>query len=547
MSPLSAGIMFCNGTRILLLQRPDQSWGFPGGTIEDGERPDACARRETTEETCYTHSGDITLLGTYGTFAVYRAECDMFSPVINDEHTGWGWFDISKLPSPLYENNAQVIEDAFVANAMDKSDSARMYDLNGWFTVENNPLSKVGVFNYLGRNIPQERAKGNGDKMFAVYRPAEELSDPDCIASFKLVPWIIDHTMLGDGTNGTVSVEEKLARGVTGEQIWFDPDDEFGTLKGNIKCFSELLAQQIDYGKTPLSLGYRCVYEYAPGVFNGIPYTYVQRKLRGNHMASVDDGRMGEQVAVMDGFSFTSDNAEIQNMTVKKVVAKRRNLVALTRARLVAFAADAAESVEKGEDKDGELAAAIAAIENVAPLLEAVEELKAVGDDDSLALDENGAPAGDTAQMPGDKRQGEENGQALDKEDDDKDDEGGKGMDAAEVTRIVNKAIKAALGGVGQDATEQAIVNIAKRDKLASELSEFVGAFDASEMTVQKVAEYGVSKLQIPSLKGGEQSALMAWMHGRVPQRKQSVAGRGFDASESDRPNFLANQLKERS
>lgn len=439
--------------------------------------------------------------------------------------------------------------------------SAREYDINGWFEVKDNPLSKVGVFPYLGKNIPQEADKGNHTIMFSVYRPAEELEDPECIASFRLTPWIINHTMLGDGTGGTVQVEDKGARGVTGEQIWFDPYDGDGMLKGNIKCFSEILAGQIAGGKTPLSLGYRCVYEYAPGIFNGIPYTYIQRRIRGNHLATVDDGRMGPEVAVLDGFSFTVDAKEFVIMATKKVTKpvpkKNASAVAVLRGRLQAFAMDAEEKIEAGEDKDGELAAAVAAIGSVAPLLEAVEELKCVGADEDL-----GTVAGDTMQSPGDERTKGANGLDADdeaakakKEKDDKeakDKEGkeGKGMDASEVGKIVERAVAAALAKQGHGFDSKDVVRtIATRDSLVTRLSEHVGDFGAVAvaMDAQEVAEYGVKKLDIPCAKGSEIAAVEAWLHGRVAPRAGQTAFAGDAKDRGGKPSFLAAQLAERS
>jgi len=534
----SAGVMFlCNG-KVLLLQRPNGEWGFPAGSIEDGETPEACARRETMEETGYAHQGDMAQHGTYDNFCLYSASVDQFNPVLNDEHIGHGWFGFMELPQALFAATGTVLNDVF---AMDAQESMRQYDINGWFEVPDNPLSKVGVFNYLGKNIPQEVA-------------AEELADPACVKSFRLVPWVIQHAMLGDGTAGTLTVDEKVARGVTGEQIWFDPADDFGTLKGNIKCFSEILAGNIAGGKTPLSLGYRCVYQYAPGTFNGIPYTYVQRRIRGNHLASVDDARMGPEVAVMDGFSFTVDAKEFVTMATKKIVKKAGTAVAVFRQRLQAFATDAAEAIKDGEDKDGELKQAVEAISNAVPLLEAIEDLKSVGESEDL-----GTVAGDTMQSPGDERTKGANGLDAEETPEEKEKrekaekeskagkgEDGKGMDAAEVGKMIQKAVAEALAGRGMDASE-VVQTIASRDKLASDVSEFVGTFDHSEMTAQDVAVYAVDKLKIPAAKGSEIGAVKAWLHDRPSPRKLPTAFAGDAKDRSNKPSFVSAQVAERS
>ena len=167
--------------------------------------------------------------------------------------------------------------------------TVREIDTNGWFEIKGNPLSKVGVFPYSGRSLHVPGMDLDPDKMYMVYRPAEELSTQETIDSFKLLPWIDDHTMLGKDF-GT-SAENKGIDGVIGEEVYF----EHPYLRGNIKLFSDELAEKIDEdGKRDLSCGYKCKYEWAPGEFDGVAYDIVQRQIRGNHLASVETGRMGK-------------------------------------------------------------------------------------------------------------------------------------------------------------------------------------------------------------------------------------------------------------
>jgi len=171
----------------------------------------------------------------------------------------------------------------------------REYDTNGWFEVLDNPLSKVGVFPYRESTVVKG---GDPGKMVGVYRPASELGNPETVASFRLMPWIDDHpsTLLGSEDKGLVPAEAKGVEGVIGEKTYFKDD----TLYGNIKVFSETLAKKLAGGKRELSLGYHCDFVKESGVFEGQPYEYVQRNLRGNHGASVKSGRMGSDVRVLD-------------------------------------------------------------------------------------------------------------------------------------------------------------------------------------------------------------------------------------------------------
>jgi len=122
--------------------------------------------------------------------------------------------------------------------------SKRKPDINGWYEVKENPLSKVGVFPYTGAMIDPNGEFGlDPDKVYNVMRPQEELEDPETIESFKLVPWIDEHVMLGEKKDGLTPAEEKGISGVIGENVFFDYKDQM--LKGNVKVFAEGLKDDI--------------------------------------------------------------------------------------------------------------------------------------------------------------------------------------------------------------------------------------------------------------------------------------------------------------
>lgn len=196
--------------------------------------------------------------------------------------------------------------------------TVRQIDSNGWYEVGRNPLSKVGVFPYLGATIGAPEP----DKIYMVYRPEEELSDPDTLASFRLLPWTDDHTMLGDpdADPALTAAENKGVHGVIGEQVEYDPNDR--TMYSNVKVWSKRLADLIAAGKKELSCGFRCVYEFTNGTFEGQPFQAIQRFIRGNHLASVGKGRMGPGVAVLDHLKFTFDAEDLIAMTVAANQAK---------------------------------------------------------------------------------------------------------------------------------------------------------------------------------------------------------------------------------
>lgn len=69
---------------------------------------------------------------------------------------------------------------------------SKQVDHNDFWYIKDNPLSKVGVFPYLGKQISSELEP---DKIYQVYRPAEELLSEETISSFKLLPIVDDHTI----------------------------------------------------------------------------------------------------------------------------------------------------------------------------------------------------------------------------------------------------------------------------------------------------------------------------------------------------------------
>jgi len=333
--------------------------------------------------------------------------------------------------------------------------SARIYDQNGWFVVKRNPLSKVGVFPYLGSSIGADEP----DRVYQVYRPAEELADPECLASFRTVPIIDDHEMLGSIDAGLTPVERKGVGGVTGDDVVFDD----GTLYSNIKIFSEALARQINSGKKELSCGYRCEYDFSPGEHNGVKYDVVQRKMRGNHVAVVKQGRMGPEVAVLD-HRFTYDHVDAQEL---QPVLDKDTLAAI----------------------DAAVATALAGLPDTVT--------KAVADAMPAAL----------AEAVKAKEDEEEEGE--DKEED-------KGaMDKAALAAAIDAAtapLKAQIAAMKPtvDAADAAHDAADKAD-LIKRLTPHVGAFDAAHATMNaaQVVAYGLDKLGIKDVPEAAQRATL--------------------------------------
>lgn len=350
--------------------------------------------------------------------------------------------------------------------------TARIPDSNGWYEVKDNPISRVGVFDYLGQSC------GGSDPghIYKVLRPAEELSDPECAASFRLLPWTDDHAFLGREEDGLTPAEQKGVHGVIGEQVRFDPATQM--LLANIKVWSKSLADAIEAGKRELSAGYRCVYDWTPGVWNGQPYDSVQRRIRGNHLALVDEGRMGPEVAVLDHFTFTIDAKDMTPM------------------------ADEPEKKEGEDDAGGGAGEMTLAqiTETLGTILPQIAKLN-----EAMGKLGNPAPAPGADDQP-------EPAAAADEE------KATAGMDAA------IKTLTATVEGMKKDGIKAMLAEVSARDALASRLSEHIGTFDHADKTLAEVATYGTQKLGLKVAAGHEVAALEGYLTARTVPAASSTA-----------------------
>ncbi len=235
----------------------------------------------------------------------------------------------------------------------------RTKDGNGFVTISDNPISKVGVFPYKRSTVEPNCPPHQANDVIMVMRPEKELNNKETIESFKLKPWIEDHTMLGDGETSTDQVR---ISGVTGEQVYF----EYPELRANLQLFSDDLEGKIDTNKKKdLSIGYRCKFVPEVGNFEGKSYTYVQKEIRGNHLASVGMGRSGKDVSVQDTseniFINVVDHFDIQcnnkiNSEQSEMTLDVNKLAEMlkkpTFAQKLQAAMDEAEKESKDEDKE---------------------------------------------------------------------------------------------------------------------------------------------------------------------------------------------------
>lgn len=171
---------------------------------------------------------------------------------------------------------------------------AKKVDINGFWDIKDNPLTKEGVFEYLGSQIdPGGKRWGlTQNRRYLVYRPLSEISKEETLKSFDGVPFIDEHDMLGEGCTPTDF--KNIAGTIYNVRV-------SGTkMVGDFKIYSDNIKRAIMNGKKELSLGYRANFRRSPGIFNGIAYDFVQTGIVGNHVALVNCGRCGSDVRVLD-------------------------------------------------------------------------------------------------------------------------------------------------------------------------------------------------------------------------------------------------------
>lgn len=386
--------------------------------------------------------------------------------------------------------------------------TARKVDENGYILIENNPITREGVFEYLGRSIGAD----DPDRVYKVYRPREEIEDPECVNSFKLIPIIDDHEMLGTSEQGLTDAADYGTHGTTGEAV----ETRDGVMYATLKMFSEKIANALKQGKKDLSLGYRCVYEKAKGTFRGESYDFIQRQLRGNHLALVDEARCN--VAVLD-HKFTYDSIDIHSRKGKGMEEEKKNakdeisletlaeaIQALT-AKMDAYMnggkdADVDVEMETGEANDPVKAAEVVAQAAAEAAAEVASTETGVSDED------------------------EEKKVADEEEKDDKTKPGANagGALAAGLDRRLKAVEKVAAAMDTRALVKSAMTEITARNELAEKLSHHIGAFDHADKTLDEVAAYGVKKLGLDAKKGQEQAILTGYLAGAARTNPQASA-----------------------
>jgi len=200
----------------------------------------------------------------------------------------------------------------------DTKNSNREKDANGFLHVKNCHCTKVQIAQYLGCEISKDLI---ADKVYNVFRPEEELNKADTIQSLNGVPLQLEHH---DDTAENPAQYTRI--GATGTDAVF----EYPYLSNSLHFFNQKAIDLIESGeKCELSIGYDCEIHKEAGEFEGVPYDFVQRNIKIQHVALVECGRAGADVKVSDSkeIILNSEKTEVKQMDKEKLLQLINELV----------------------------------------------------------------------------------------------------------------------------------------------------------------------------------------------------------------------------
>ena len=157
----------------------------------------------------------------------------------------------------------------------------------GYLICLNVPVARTGTQDYL----PSELGLPEPDaRLIPVHRPEEEVFSQACIASFEGMPVTDNHPAAPEGV--TTENIRHLQKGHA-MNIRRGAGADADLLLADLIITDPTLIQEVLGGKREISCGYTYTLHQEEG-------NYIQREIRGNHIAVVDAGRAGPRVSIHD-------------------------------------------------------------------------------------------------------------------------------------------------------------------------------------------------------------------------------------------------------
>jgi len=271
------------------------------------------------------------------------------------------------------------------SDSMKKHDYKALQKTDEGYLVGRAVATTIGVFPYL-------QADGSIRREL---RSPEEVYNPDSLESLKLAEITNNHPTEAVTTDNV----NKYGVGTVGENVVADTLHGFVSVPVAIK--ERQAVEDVEGGKRGLSCGYTCDVVDQKGTWGGIQYDAIQKNIRYNHLAIVDEGRAGDDAILkMDG-AMILDQSEIKtnkqpnNQTGGKMKIKLDGINCEADERVIDHlnaASDRADTAESDKQKaDEALEAANVTIEEMQAKLDVktseAEELQSKLDN-SIPLDQ---------------------------------------------------------------------------------------------------------------------------------------------------------------
>lgn len=225
----------------------------------------------------------------------------------------------------------------------DAEPSMRSIDSNGYMHVKLTPISKACVNPYLGREIPGYEEQGlKPDEIYYALRDPDEIKK--AVGTFNGLPLLLDHHDID-----AEHPDKEHQVGSTGTDAVFD-----GTYLMNSLSITDADAiRAIEDGTArEISCAYSYEPDFTPGEFEGVPYDFVIREIKGNHVALVEEGRAGHDVKVADSIQKVKEKLEMPKRMNEE---KKKNL---GKAKDAALEENEVITPAPGEDEEPEGVAA---------------------------------------------------------------------------------------------------------------------------------------------------------------------------------------------
>ena len=199
--------------------------------------------------------------------------------------------------------------------------SVRSIDADGRLHVALTPISKANVCPYFGYEIPGWQELGlDEDKIYQLYRDPEELAKGAATSNGIQLLW--QHV--------PVSIDDHRPDDIVGS-VGTDAVFKAPYLMNSLTIWTDYAIKAIESGeKRELSSSYRYTPDPTPGEADGVKYDMIMRDIHFNHVAMVEQGRVGKDCYVMDSDPFV----DIKTETTKLLDESKEEKIEMSKANM---------------------------------------------------------------------------------------------------------------------------------------------------------------------------------------------------------------------